>query len=245
MYSGCYRIAERIIAIHSIYSQTHEMCQAYRAEGTPDFSVEISQEDIAFEHRKSAQERENEGLSPCTFPDAYLETLAVYRKIADHLNAYQTILFHGSVIAVDGEGFLFTAKSGTGKSTHTRLWREMFGARAVMVNDDKPLLRIAENAVYAYGTPWDGKHHLSENISVPLKGICILERASENSIIPLNKQQAFVMLIQQTHKSSDPQILRQTLALVDKMGAIVPLYKLGCNMNPEAAAVAYRGMKGE
>ena len=111
-----------------------------------------------------------------------METLAVYRKIADQMLSYDTLLFHGSVVAVDETGYLFTAKSGTGKSPHARLWREYLGERAVMVNDDKPLLQITKNGVIAYGTPWDGKHHLSSNIAVPLKAICILTRASENHI---------------------------------------------------------------
>ena len=98
--------------------------------------------------------------------------------------SYDTILFHGSVIAVDGIGYLFTAKSGTGKSTHTRLWREYFGDRAAMVNDDKPLLKITDSSVIAYGTPYNGKHRLGTNISVPLKAICILTRAADNHIEP-------------------------------------------------------------
>lgn len=144
--------------------------------------METSQSDIEYEREKSALEDRKEGLPIRNFPDSYLETLAVYRKFAENLLAYDTVLFHGSVVAVDGIGYLFTAKSGTGKSTHTRLWREYFGERAVMVNDDKPLLQVTENGVIVYGTPWDGKHHLSNNISVPLKAICILTRAEENHI---------------------------------------------------------------
>ncbi len=137
-----------------------------------------------------------------SFSDAYLETLAVYRKIADHLLSYDTLLFHGSVIAVDGEGYLFTAKSGgTGKSTHTRLWREYFGERAVMVNDDKPLLRITDSGVTAYGTPWDGKHRLSTNIAVPLKGICILTRDTTNHIEPAEPHAVYPLIVQQTNRS--------------------------------------------
>ena len=85
-------------------------------------------------------------------PDDYLETLAVCRKIAERMPEYDTFLFHGSCIAVDGVGYLFTAKSGTGKSTHTRLWRELLDNRATMVNDDKPLIRIADDGLVIYGT---------------------------------------------------------------------------------------------
>ncbi|MDD6082904.1 MAG: hypothetical protein PUB89_08720 [Oscillospiraceae bacterium] len=163
--------------------------------------------------------------------------------------SYDTILFHGSVIAVDGFGYLFTAKSGTGKSTHTRLWRENFGDRAVMVNDDKPLLRITKEGVTAYGTPWDGKHRLSTNTSVPLKGICILERAAKNHIIRLDiKEQlrsAYPMIVQQTHKSSNPANALKTMELIDRLMEAVPIYRLSCNMEPTAAKVAYEGMQNE
>ena len=80
---------------------------------------------------------------------------------------------------MDGQAVLFTAKSGTGKSTHTKLWRDLFGERAVMVNDDKPLLRILKDGVLVCGTPWDGKHRLSTNCALPLKAICILERGKK------------------------------------------------------------------
>ena len=116
------------------------------------FTIATTQSDIDFEREKSAREDIKEGIPIRHFSDAYLETLAVYRKIADHILSCDTLLFHGSVIAIDGEGYLFTAKSGTGKSTHTRLWREYFGERAVMVNDDKPLLHITDSGVTAYGT---------------------------------------------------------------------------------------------
>ncbi len=153
------------------------------------------------------------------------------------------LLFHGSVVAVDGVGYLFTAKSGTGKSTHTRLWRERFGPRAVMVNDDKPLLRIADGKVTAYGTPWDGKHRLSNNIAVPLRAVCILERGAENRIVPLTKHDAYPMLMQQSHRPSDGAAMMKTMELVDRLGTSTALYRLQCNMDPETADVAYEAMK--
>ena len=151
-------------------------------------------------------------------------------------------LFHGSVIAVDGEGYLFTAQSGTGKSTHTRLWREYFGERAVMVNDDKPLLHITDSGVTAYGTPWDGKHRLSTNTAVPLKGICILTRNAKNHIEPVEPHAVYPLIVQQTNRSLSADGMKQTLSLIDRMLNVVPVYRLGCNMDIEAAKVAYEGM---
>ena len=220
----------------------------YTSSGVGDITTEsvtrirITQSDIDFEREKSAREDTKEGIPIRHFSDAYLETLAVYRKIADYLLSCDTLLFHGSVIAVDGEGYLFTAKSGTGKSTHTRLWREYFGERAVMVNDDKPLLRITDSGVTAYGTPWDGKHRLSTNTAVPLKGICILTRDTTNHIDLAESHAVYPLIVQQTNRSLTADGMKQTLSLIDRMLNVVPVYQLGCNMNIEAARVAYEGM---
>ena len=220
----------------------------YTSSGVGDVTTEsvtrirITQSDIDFEREKSAREDIKEGIPIRQFSDAYLETLAVYRKIADHLLSCDTLLFHGSVIAVDGIGYLFTAKSGTGKSTHTRLWREYFGERAVMVNDDKPLLRITDSGVTAYGTPWDGKHRLSTNIAVPLNGICILTRDTTNHIEQAEPHAVYPLIVQQTNRSLSSDGMKQTLSLIDRMLNVVPVYRLGCNMDIEAARVAYEGM---
>ncbi len=157
---------------------------------------------------------------------------------------YDTLLFHGSCVTVDGAGYLFTAKSGTGKSTHTRLWRELLGERAVMVNDDKPLIRLIDSRSIVYGTPWDGKHRLSRNLSVPLKAICILKRAEENSIRPITVSQAYPHLLQQVYRSSEPTALSRILSLVDKLTETVSIWEMGCNQNLEAARIAYQAMKG-
>ena len=238
-------LAGKIICVSALHASTRSFCQDYLTEGTADFSVEVTPESIAYERRKSALEDQAEGIAQRQFSDAYLETLAIYRKIADRMLDWDTLLFHGSVIAVDGSGYLFTAKSGTGKSTHTRLWRQHFGGRAVMVNDDKPLLRITHSGVWACGTPWDGKHRLSTNTMVPLKGICILERGKENRIRAIRPQEALPMLLQQSHRPTDPGKLEKLLELLDKLMNGTGFYRLECNMDPEAAQIAYSGMQGK
>lgn len=238
-----YKIADKVVEVNSIYDEVHAYCADYLTDAPSDYSVTTTQADIDFEREKSAREDAVEGIPTRRFSDGYLEELAVYRKIAEQMISYDTILFHGSVIAVDGVGYLFTAKSGTGKSTHTRLWREYFGDRAVMVNDDKPLLKIADSGVIAYGTPYNGKHRLGTNISVPLKAICILTRATENHIEPITREQAYTMLLQQVYRPADMLKMTETLALVDRLADNVKLYRLGCNMDISAAKVAYEGMQ--
>ena len=157
---------------------------------------------------------------------------------------YETFRLHGSAVAVDGMCYLFTARSGTGKSTHTKLWRRMLGSRAVMVNDDKPLLRVEENGVTVFGTPYNGKHRLGANISVPLKAICILERSVENHIHPITPEEAYTMLLQQSYRPQDKAALLKTLMLIDKMKEKTAFWRLGCNMDISAAEIAYQAMKG-
>ncbi|WP_352403154.1 hypothetical protein [Kandleria vitulina] len=243
MIKGIYRIADTLVEIDSLYQEVHDLCSDYRCDGVPQFIITTMPSDIDYERMKSKEEDLYEGKPIRIFSDSYLETLAVYRKLVEELLSQDILLFHGSAIAVDEEGYLFTAKSGTGKSTHTRLWRKLFKERAVMINDDKPLIKIEENQVIIYGTPWDGKHHISTNINVPLKAICLLERSPHNNIHRLTFTQAFPALLKQCYRPTDIDKMKKTMFLLKELGTKVPLYKLECNTREDAAKVAYEGMQ--
>ena len=242
--TGVYRFADLNIRICSLHEAVHSYCRDYRVEAAPDFTVETGESDLELERKLSAREDAAEGRPARSFSDGYLEQLAVYRKIAERMPAYDRFLFHGSVIAVDGAAYLFTAPSGTGKSTHTRLWRELLGERAIMINDDKPLLSVTGSGVLAYGTPYDGKHRLSSNQCVPLKAICLLERSAVNRICPVSREEAYPRLLQQAYRPQAREALVKTLTLLDRTAGTVPLYRMSCNMEPEAARLAYNTMKG-
>ncbi|MGI6264311.1 MAG: hypothetical protein ACOYJY_02465 [Acutalibacteraceae bacterium] len=233
------------VEVRPIYNMVKNMCRDYLTGAPADFSVAAGETDIAFEREQSDRQACREGREPVAYGADYLETLAVYRQIADQMVDRGVLLFHGSAVAVDGIGYLFTAKSGTGKSTHTRLWRERFGERAVMINDDKPLLKITPEKTWVCGTPWDGKHRLSRNLTVPLKALVILERDRTNHIAPVDGAAALPFLLQQCYRPENPAGMAQVLGLLDQLTRTVALYKLGCNMDPQAAAVAYDGMQRE
>lgn len=228
------------VQIEAIHQDTKDFCKDYLTQGQADISVSITQADIDQERIYDQKEKAQEGLPVQQFTDAYMETLAVYRKIVNKLVAHDILLFHGSVVAMDGVAYLFTAKSGTGKSTHTRLWRKAFGDRVIMVNDDKPLLKISKDGVLVCGTPWDGKHRLNTNCMVPLKTICILERGEDNQIRRISASEALPMLMQQSHRPGD---LGKYMELIDMLTGNVQFYRLQCNMDPQAAYVAYEGMQ--
>ena len=239
------KLADIPLRLRTVHPEMRFFLRDWLCEEEPELTVEMCPEDIARERAHDAENRALEGLPPSNASDRYLETLAIYRKLAEALVERDVLLFHGSVIAVDGQAYLFTAKSGTGKSTHTRLWREAFGPRAVMINDDKPLLRIGEGSVTAYGTPWNGKHRLGGNLSAPLKALCILTRDERNHIEPISMEDAFSMLFQQSYRPEQPEKMPLVLSLLERMGRTVKLYRLGCNMEPEAATISYQGMQEE
>ena len=229
-----------LVPVHDVI---HRQCEAYRLTGTDyDFVIQTNCDDIARERELSAREDVLEGRAIQYYSDSYLESLAVCRKIAEVLPEYDSFLFHGSALAADGQAFLFAAPSGTGKSTHARLWRELLGERVVMVNDDKPIIRVNEHESAVYGTPWDGKHHLSSNIAVPLKAICFLEQAKRNSICEVSKREMLPALLRQVYLPEDPVMVRKTLELLDRMQ--VRFYQMKCNMELQAAEMAYQCMKG-
>lgn len=238
------RIAGRVVAVSALFRSTRKYCGLYLCEAEPDFSVELTPQDIAFEQEATDRERTMEGLPVYKMEDSLLERTALQRKIAEKLFEYDTLLFHGSVIAVDGEAYLFTAKSGTGKSTHTRLWREMLGEKAVMVNDDKPFLRLMADGIHVCGSPWNGKHGLGSNIDVPLKAICILERGEQNEIHKISANEAVLMLLQQSNRPQQPSLLPKYMELLDNIANKTAFYRLKCNMDPAAAELSYRTMSG-
>ena len=239
----CMKIAGHTAHICSLFESTPQYFRAYLTEEAPEFSVTVTREDIAFEQQDLLEEALREGFRPRTFTDPFLERAAVCRAFGEFLLGRDTLLLHGSAVAVDGEGYLFTADSGTGKSTHTRLWRQVFGDRAVMVNDDKPFLQLTPDGVILHGSPWSGKHGLDANLNVPLKGICLLERGRENSIHRITAAEAMPMLEKQSYcpLSAEKQPCYQHLlaALVEA----VPLWRMACNKDPEAAQVAYTAME--
>ena len=235
------RLAGIPIRVQTIYEETRRMCGAYLCAESARFSVVSTRELIDAE-----RERANRDGFTNTDP-AYLETLVVYRQIAEKMAEHDVLLFHGSAVSVDGQAFLFTADSGTGKSTHARLWREVLpkhGHEVLMVNDDKPLLKFTEGGVLACGTPWDGKHHLSNNVEVPLRGICFLSRGEENQIARADRTQSLAELMKHSFRPAETPHLLKAVSLLDRLSREVPLYALSCNMEEGAAIVSYEGMCG-
>lgn len=231
-----YKFADIPVEIEYMGEYFEESCKEYLCMGeSPKFSISVTEEDMKYE-----QEQNTEGV---VFSRPYLEFIALYRQFSEKSVYHDVVLCHGSVVEVDGKAYMFSAPSGTGKSTHTRLWREYFGDRAKMINDDKPLLRFREDGVYAYGTPWDGKHHLSSNSNSKLAGICFLKQAKENSIRKIDANEALGLLVNQIYRPKNTEGYLKTLDFMDELMKKVPMYEMGCNISEEAVKVAYEEMR--
>ena len=227
--------------VNALFESTAAYCRDYRTEEEPAFFIDVSRDDLIREQHLLNVEADEEGLKRRKFSDMFLERSVIQRKVAEFLLERDILMLHGSTVAVDGQAYLFTASCGTGKSTHTRFWREVFGERAVMVNDDKPFLRIEADGVTAYGSPWTGKHGLGGNVVFPLNGICILKRGPVNSIRKMTPDEARDMLL---HESFQPEGGAGCVTgLVERMMELVPLWEMECTKDPRAAMIAFEAMK--
>ena len=235
-------IASHAVAVRAFFESSQTYCRDYLTCCAPEAMVQISRDDLIRERTIYAQTEGAEAASVGNLPDASLEITAIQRKLAQVFFAWDILLFHGSSVAVDGVAYLFTAKSGTGKSTHTRLWRQMLGPRAVMINDDKPFLKITRDDVEVFGSPWNGKHRLSANISAPLQAICLLERGEHNEIVKISPREALPALLQQSSRPMDGNLLPHYMELLDRLCRHTAFYRLRCNMELEAAKVSFEAM---
>lgn len=236
------RLADTVIAVSCCFETTRQRCGDFLVSDWEPVQAEISidKNDIDAERDFLSGKKNGETLEAST-PEAQ-ELLVLCRKAAELMPRRDAVLFHGSALSMDGSGVLFTAASGTGKSTHTGLWRRVFGSRVRMINDDKPFLSVQDGQIRVFSSPWQGKHRLGENISAPLQAICILERGKENTITPVPAAVALPLLMQQTYRPRTPEALLSTMRFVDRLSRQTAIYRLTCNMDPEAARVAWQGI---
>lgn len=222
------KIADMVIRIDNKYDYIKQKCLGYIcSEQTPDMTVSASEEEIN-------EERLGTNAQPW-----YLETLAVYRKIAAELTKGDGLLIHGVILNVDNTGIAFLANSGTGKSTHMFLWKKLLGDRCTVVNGDKPLIRIKNGIVYAYGTPWAGKENIQTNAKIPLNKICFLDRADENSTVLLDKSTVLPRLYTHIYQPKNGLYRSEIFEKLDTLIRFADFYSIKCNMDISAAKTAY------
>lgn len=234
-----YKFADRVFYLKNKYKYTDRLCADYALDVTEaDFTVEVTDDEIMAECVENA----------ASFPAPYLESLAIYRKIANILADDDCFLMHAAVIEYKGRAFCFSAKSGTGKTTHISLWEQAFGDDVRIINGDKPLVRRVKNngktEFIAYGTPWCGKERKNLNTSSVLAGFCLLER-SEDNYIKRAGDEAVPFLLGQMLINKNAGYMAALLSFTGDLVKNVPIYHLGVNTDISAAMVARDGLCGE
>lgn len=231
-------IADLVIEIHHQFPYVERQCRNWRLDPVtekPDMVVCVGKEQIRQELLKAE----------VPVSDGYCESICLYREIAKRLTDFSAFLMHGAVVELDGEAYVFTAKSGVGKTTHTRLWIEYFHGRAEYINGDKPVMRWKDGRLYAYGTPWMGKEGYGKPGGAPVKAVCFLERGEENRICPADSRQIVSRLFHQVLLPEDPSELALFLDMIDRMAGSIPFYILRCDISMEAVRIAYGAMSGD
>ena len=225
-----YKIANLTVAMDS-FGRTVEQAKPYLTKTAEDA-------DITIQSNWKTLQATQPHLS-----DEDCEYLVTGGSFYRQLLNFDGMMLHSSAVVREGKAYLFTAACGTGKSTHTRLWLENFPDTYIL-NDDKPALRLEDGKFYAYGTPWSGKTAQNQNIRVELGGICVLRRGTNNKNVPYTGRAALHDILEQTVRPRDPVMMGKLLELLDILMQTVPVWRLECTMEPEAALVSYNAMKG-
>lgn len=202
-----------------------------------DIKIEVSQDSIITEKKLFPKKSED-----------YIAFINSYKVLATWLTLHNSCVCHSATFDVDGTGVAFAAHSGTGKTTHMLLWQKLLGDRLKIVNGDKPIVRYFDdepNTPYAYGTPWNGKERLGCNMRTPLKHICFIERAEQNSCEKMDKNDAVNLIFNQVYMPKDPAAAANTIVLINRLISDCSLWKIKCNMDISAAETAYRTIFGE
>lgn len=225
-----YSLADFNVEIKNTYGGIETFLKNYvtQCENT-DFKISVNDSDIAFEASSTDGE----------FKKPYLERLAVYRKFAEWLPMHNAFLMHGAVFETNGVGTILCAPSGTGKTTHMLLWKELLKDKLTVINGDKPIIRFKEDTPFAYVTPWCGKENLGGNKKTALKNICFIKRSNINSTETISKNDAVDLIFKQIYMPKSSTEIVKTLELVNKLISVCNIYVINCNTDISAAKTAY------
>ncbi|HBE14632.1 MAG TPA: hypothetical protein DCY72_00070 [Ruminococcaceae bacterium] len=235
-----YRIAEMNIAVKAKYEETYRYMADFLTDSEEyELLIEPTDEMIRYE-AELGEEIHGDAGSP------YIcEAVAILRVICDYIINNGGFFLHCSCLKYKEEAIIFTAPSGTGKSTHAALWRKHFGDQVTMINDDKPLMREKDGRFVIYGTPWNGKHGIGANTSAPVRAVVFLSQAPENTAKPIDPIEAITLLLQQTVLPSDKGALSKLLDMLGRLVENVPMLRLGCTISDEAVTTIYREIYGQ
>lgn len=197
----------------------------------PDITLGVSNQEIDAERAKYPQ-----------FDDGYHEAIVLFRKLSEKCLSFDIFFLHCAAVSLDGKAYLFTGKSGIGKSTHARLWTRVY-PRSFIINGDKPLIRLKDGRFYVFGTPWCGKEMQQKNTSAPIKAVCFLEQSDDICVRRMAPLEVIGKIFDQTAYQKDTKRNAQLMALLDKFITDIPFYLLKCDISEKAVLTAHDAME--
>ena len=234
-------IAGKKIEVECANKSALNKCREYIQEfENPDYVLNITVNEIQREIEQIYKGNPLKKTISGEIATEFLEIgpMILYRKLSAILLKDNIISLHGAAISLDNRCLIFTAPSGTGKTTHILNWKKVF-PETIIINGDKPLINTETKMVY--GSPWCGEEGYNTNTSAHLEGIVILERGEENYIKPISFHEMLPFLLQQTYIPKEKELALKAYSLIGKLKDI-PFYKLICNMNEESARVSHDGI---
>lgn len=232
-----YNLFDLYYEIDFISEQTKNYLSDYLSDGneTPCEVIKITPEELLREARGDTEHNE-----------AYFEFVCIFRRLCRSVIKHNGLFVHSAVISMDGCGYMFSGRSGAGKSTHIMQWVKYFGSdRVKVINGDKPVIRFFDDGIYAYGSPWHGIEGWSINSKVKLKSVCFIKQASENRIRRMKAPEILYKLINQTVIPSEADDKLAYFGLLDKFISSLDFYELECDVSENAVKTAYNAMRGE
>lgn len=220
------KIANKVLEINALNELTKKYCQNFLSDEQPDYVITMSEKDI--------EEEADNAVDGKYYVNA--EISALYRKIAELLIDDNIVVFHGSSFKVDDSGFIITARSGVGKSTHSRLLNEYLKDEFMYINDDKPLIEIKDDDIIVHSSPWNGKERRGNNISASLKAILLLNRGIENTYRKIeNKSEIYFKVLSQMYLPREKSKRERGLKILDTLLKKINFYEINVNINIDSA----------
>lgn len=228
-----YKLCDFYVKMNPLHNKICSMAEKFLYDG----AIPIGSECITLE--KYTRERLQQYQAMKDYSHLSLEEIEFILLAADFhtkILDFNAVMLHSSAVVHRGECCLFSAPSGFGKSTHTKMWQRLFDAE--IINDDSPVIRLIDGKPVVYGSPFSGGTFISEDKASPLKAIVFLERARDNSVTELNNREATKLFLLNTLRPTDPQRVHRLFDTFDTLYRQTKFFRLKCNTDKQAAVLA-------
>lgn len=232
-------LARITFELDTVYGNMQFFCKDFLVESKkPDYMISITQKEIEAEWANKSDLKGNFDSLQQRSMYPVSERKAFLRKIVDILPFHSVLLMHGAVVSDGKSAYMFTAPSGTGKTTRAHLFTDSHPDYYIL-NGDKPLVKIEKDRVLVYGSPWKGKEHEGINEEATLKAIFLLVRSDHTKLTELRASEAFGFLTTQTCIPSNGKQTKRILHLIESLEGKTKIFLFESTPTKESVEMAW------